>query len=236
MLYIEKEGFLPILETAQLAERFDLALASSKGMSVTACRLLVEELCGRRGLPLFTLHDFDVSGFSIAQTLVTSNRRYTFKHKINHIDLGLRLADSSRAWKTSRCRSSRTRARSRSACASTAQPRPRSISCLTGPDKVGRRVELNAMTSGQFVAFVERKLDRTRRRQGHPESGIAGQDLYGAQARSPGGQDARAELARLNAEPVDVPDDLAARVQAYLADNPAETWDGAVKAIMDGLR
>jgi hypothetical protein len=43
-----------------------------------------------------------------------------------------------------------------------------------------------------------------------------------------------AELVRLNTEPVDVPGDLADRVQAYLAGSPAETWDGAVKAIMDG--
>ena len=28
--------------------------------------------------------------------------------------------------------------------------------------------------------------------------------------------------------------ELAARVRAYLADNPAETWDGAVKANVDG--
>ena len=27
---------------------------------------------------------------------------------------------------------------------------------------------------------------------------------------------------------------VAARVRAYLADNPAETWDGAVKANVDG--
>ena len=44
---------------------------STKGMSVTACRMLVEELCGRQGLPLFVLHDFDKSGFSIQQTLIT---------------------------------------------------------------------------------------------------------------------------------------------------------------------
>ena len=93
VLFLEKEGFTQILEAARLAERYDLAIMSTKGMSVTAARTLVEELCGKRGLKLFVLHDFDVSGFSIKQTLVTSNRRYHFRHPINFTDLGLRLAD-----------------------------------------------------------------------------------------------------------------------------------------------
>ena len=41
-----------------------------------------------------------------------------------------------------------------------------------------------------------------------------------------------AELARLNALPVEVPADLDERVRAYLKRNPAATWDDAVKAIM----
>ena len=41
----------------------------------------------------------------------------------------------------------------------------------------------------------------------------------------------KAELERLNAEPVDVPPDLDARVRAHLAENPADTWDAALKAI-----
>ena len=93
VLFLEKEGFTQILEAARIAERFDLAIMSTKGMSVTAARTLVEDLCGRRKLKLLVLHDFDVAGFSIKQTLVTSNRRHSFRHAINFIDLGLRLAD-----------------------------------------------------------------------------------------------------------------------------------------------
>ena len=36
MLYIEKEGFTPLFELVQLAERFDISIMSSKGMSVIA--------------------------------------------------------------------------------------------------------------------------------------------------------------------------------------------------------
>ena len=33
MLFIEKEGFLPLFEAVHLAERYDLAIMSTKGMS-----------------------------------------------------------------------------------------------------------------------------------------------------------------------------------------------------------
>ena len=44
VLFLEKEGFTQILEAAKIAERYDLAIMSTKGMSVTAARTLVEEL------------------------------------------------------------------------------------------------------------------------------------------------------------------------------------------------
>ena len=59
--------------------------------------MLVEELCGKRGLPLFVLHDFDVTGFSIKKTLTESGERYRFRHKLNFIDPGL----SSLTWRRS---------------------------------------------------------------------------------------------------------------------------------------
>src|SRR5262249_51904497 len=59
VLFIEKEGFLPLFKAVRLAERFDLAIMSTKGLSVTACRLLADRLCGEYSIPLLVLHDFD---------------------------------------------------------------------------------------------------------------------------------------------------------------------------------
>ena len=95
VLFIEKEGFLPLFEAAKIAERFDVAIMSSKGMSVTAARHLVDRICAH-GVRLFVLHDFDLAGFSIAQTLKTSGRRYQFANQIEVHDIGLRLADVTR--------------------------------------------------------------------------------------------------------------------------------------------
>ncbi len=69
LLYTEKEGFDPLLEQAQIGARHDLATMSCKGMSVTAARQLVDQTCARYQIPLYTLHDFDISGFTIASTL-----------------------------------------------------------------------------------------------------------------------------------------------------------------------
>jgi hypothetical protein len=74
VLFIEKEGFTPILEAAQIAKRFDVAIMSTKGMSVTAARALADEMCSDHGIPLLLLHDFDKAGFSIAGTLQRDTR------------------------------------------------------------------------------------------------------------------------------------------------------------------
>jgi DNA topoisomerase VI subunit A len=92
-LFIEKEGFDPILKAARIAEKFDLAIMSTKGMSVTAARALADEMCHDYDIPLLLLHDFDKSGFAIAGTLQRDTRRYEFQNSITTIDLGLSLAD-----------------------------------------------------------------------------------------------------------------------------------------------
>ena len=43
---------MPLFEAVKLAERYDLAIMSTKGMSVTAARELVDVLCGDHGIPL----------------------------------------------------------------------------------------------------------------------------------------------------------------------------------------
>ena len=78
---------------AQIAERYDIGIMSTKGLSVSACRQLADEVCGRYGIPLLVLHDLDKAGFSIKGTLQRDSRVYKFKHDIQVIDLGLRMED-----------------------------------------------------------------------------------------------------------------------------------------------
>ena len=95
VLFIEKEGFAPLLRAARIAERFDIAIMSTKGMSTTAARQLLDEIAGQIDKVL-VLHDFDVAGFSIFGTLGADGRRYTFKNNLPIVDIGLRLSDVGR--------------------------------------------------------------------------------------------------------------------------------------------
>ena len=90
VLFLEKEGFAPLLDEVLLAERYDLAIMSTKGMSVTASRELVPELCATHDVPLMVLHDFDINGFTIFGALRNSTQRFTYRREFRVVDLGLR--------------------------------------------------------------------------------------------------------------------------------------------------
>lgn len=74
LLYIEKEGFEPLLRAARIPERFDCAVMSTKGTSVTAARLLVDRMA-QQGVRVLVAHDFDRAGACIAWTLGNDTRR-----------------------------------------------------------------------------------------------------------------------------------------------------------------
>lgn len=133
LLYIEKEGFMLLLERARLAEKFDIGIMSCKGMSVTAARQLVDRTCARYGIPLLILHDFDISGFSIAKTLCSDTRRYSFRNEFQTIDLGLRLDDVRDLELESEPVSlAAKKDKTRETCVAMARTRMKSIFSLTG--------------------------------------------------------------------------------------------------------
>jgi hypothetical protein len=157
VLYIEKEGFGPLLEEAKIAERFDLAVHSCKGMSVVAARKFVDHVCFKgNGCPLLTVHDLDKSGFEIAQRLVsvsdeamwTDRVTYEFENEIDHIDLGLTLADARKY----DLPEEHFRFKGRFPDDTLATKEEQEFL------KSGRRVELNAFTSPQFIEWLESKL------------------------------------------------------------------------------
>jgi hypothetical protein len=91
-LFIEKEGFDALLESTQIADRYDVAIFSTKGQSVTAARALIEAL-SRNGVTILVVHDFDKSGIEILHKLYSNTRRYTYRTTPKVIDLGFRLSD-----------------------------------------------------------------------------------------------------------------------------------------------
>ena len=152
VLFCEKEGFNPLFKAVNLANRLDLMIISTKGVSVTAARKLIDEICGGYGVPLFVLHDFDVAGFLILATLQRDTRRYQFSNAFEVTDLGLRLEDIAGLERepaaNTNTRTSTLRAQLAENGATEAE-----IDIL-----LSERVELNAMTSDALIAMIERKL------------------------------------------------------------------------------
>lgn len=172
-LFIEKEGFTELLAASRLAERYDLAIMSTKGMSTTAARQLVEAL-SRQGVTILVAHDFDKAGFSILHTLRTNTWRYTFDAAPRVIDLGLRLADVQEMGLQSEPveYDSKIDPRANLAESGATEDEQRYLvrGRIAGARKlrkgryvetggwVGERVELNAMASDQLIAWLEGKL------------------------------------------------------------------------------
>jgi len=92
ILYVEKEGEWPKLQAARLAERYDMAIASSKGYPVEAVRELFAQAEGG-DYQLFVFHDADIDGYEIARVLREATRRMPH-HNVDVLDIGLNIADA----------------------------------------------------------------------------------------------------------------------------------------------
>ena len=229
-LFVEKEGFNPLLEKAQIAERYDLAIMSTKGMSVTASRQLVERLTAQK-VVIGVLHDFDKAGFSILHTLAADTDRYQYSVRPNIVDLGLRLADVQQlgleSERVSYDSEKDPRQNLRASGASEAECR-----FLVQQDRyggwTGKRVELNAMTSPQFVAWLEAKLIQVGAKKVVPNRQTLDK-AYRRLVHIKQAQDAiDAAMQRLETEaPPPPPCDLAQQIRRRIDGTP-KAWDEAL--------
>jgi hypothetical protein len=237
ILFVEKEGFDELFAAVQLAERYDIAIMSTKGMSVVAARQLLDRLADDVD-NVFVLHDLDVSGFSIAGTLATDSRRYTFANEVPIVDIGLRLEDveamglEAEAVKVENIAARRETLEERGATEA-------EIEFLTAPDDDGmcRRVELNAMTSRQLVDLVEAKLQEHGVEKVVPENGALVQHarrLIEQEMTRKALNAAAAEIAR-RAASIELPQDLEDQIQTLLATQPELAWDQALAQIVTDL-
>lgn len=224
ILFIEKEGFMPLFEQIKLAERYDLAIMSTKGTSVTASRELVDSLC-REGndVRLLVLHDFDKAGFSILQTLANDTWRYQFTNKIEVIDLGVRLADIAGLTAERVQHVGDDPAKNLRENGATEDE----IKFL-----LTRRVELNAFTSDQFVTWIEGKLKAHGVEKVVPDDETL-QDAYERIHRMAEVQKVIDQaIDEMDDSDLEAPDDLADRIREIQNNHPTLTWDEALKRIV----
>jgi hypothetical protein len=229
ILFCEKEGFNPLFRAANLANRYDLMIVSTKGVSVTAARRLIDDICGAGGLPLFVLHDFDVAGFMILGTLQRDTRRYQFSRDIEVIDLGLRL-DDIEGLEREPAAATKTSAGALRAQLAENGAEDDEIDIL-----VDERVELNAMASDALIQMIESKLEDYGLEKVSPDGAVLA-NTYRAFLRSHELREKFREMADAfdkQAAAVAVPEDLEEQIRAVLDENDDLRWDDAVRLVLD---
>ena len=227
LLYIEKEGFDPLLRKARIAERFDCAVMSTKGMSVTAARQIVDRYA-QQGVRILVAHDFDRSGACIAHTLGNDTRRYSFEADPEVVDLGLSLAEA------------RAMGLLDEAAPKEGPGEDKLREYGLGEEEIdflirqGRRVELNAMTSDQFVAWLEGKLAEHGAGKVVPEAEVLERHARRVLARRLAADRVRPliEEAEADAAGAVLPVGLGDRVLTKLEEERELSWDEALEDVL----
>jgi hypothetical protein len=231
-LFIEKEGFDALLEAAQIANRYDVAIFSTKGQSVTAARALIEAL-SLNGVTILVVHDFDKSGIEILHTLYSHTRRYTYRTTPKVIDLGFRLSDVEGL--------EHERVEYKGAKKS---PAINLLSCGAAEAEcaflvrresgqwVGDRVELNAMRSDQLIAWLEGKFAEVGVEKVVPDADTLARAYRLALRKSQLQASIDDALTEIDEAPdAPVPDDLAEQIRAKIA-GKAIAWDDAIWSLI----
>jgi hypothetical protein len=228
VLFIEKEGFMPLFKHVNLADRYDIAIMSTKGVSVTAARQLVDSMCARHDIPLLVLHDFDVAGFTIVGTLQRDTRRYEFRNAFSVIDLGLRLDDIDGLESEPAADTKTGEHKLRE------QLRKNGATDVEIERLLEERVELNAMASEELIQFIEDKLAENGIEKVVPDR----KTLSAAYSEFERGVRLKklvegAEKKLRAAANIKVPKDLEKQVREVLDQHDDLRWDDAVQIVLD---
>ena len=244
VLVIEKTGLWPPIDQARLADRYDMAVITNEGYTSTAGRDLLASL-PPGDVQIFVLHDADPDGYNIARTLGEETARMP-DHNIQVIDLGLtvddaiakglesepatrdqalpagilpRLSDTAKEWFTGKA----------------------TDHDIHGKPKKWRyqRVELNAFSSPQLIAYIEEGLARhgATGKVVPPDDVI--HDAYSweqanltvmvkeaiAKALPP---DTIADAVRTDLGPTRLTHVTAADITTYLTTHPTSSWEAAI--------
>ena len=152
LLFIEKQGFFPLLKSAKWGERWDCALISSSGFASRAVKDLIDALAeGAEPLEIFAVHDADAAGTMIYQSLAEATKTRGAR-KVRIHNLGLEVEE---------------------ALSMGLQPENLGTDCASGKKPVAdyvperwrrwlqkNRVELNSMTTPQFLTWLDAKMEQ----------------------------------------------------------------------------
>jgi len=157
ILYVEKKGLWPVLQDAQLGERYDMAILAGEGYATEAIRVLFQRATQNQQCQLFVLHDADPDGYNIARTLREETARMP-DYAVDVVDLGLTIEDA-RAWGLQTETFTRKKALPRRLVLSEAA-RAAFEGRREWKQWVCERVELNAFSAPALIGYIEEGLQR----------------------------------------------------------------------------
>ena len=234
ILYCEKEGVFPLLREAKWPERRDCALLTSKGYASRAARDVLD-LRGKTGedITFFCIHDADGDGTAIYEKLQEATRARPGR-QVHIINLGLEPEEAlEMGLPVEKTERGKRKAR---------------VAAYVTPEWQDwfqkNRVELDAMTSPEFLEWLDRKMDAHDRGKVVPprevlrerldrdvreqlESDIKAEILRKARIES------RVDEAFRKLEPsLRIPyRGIESRVQSALDDFPESRWSDVVKGL-----
>jgi hypothetical protein len=224
VLFIEKEGFTEILKDAGIDKKYDIALMSTKGLPVKAACDLAQAL-ENKGVTIYVLHDFDLAGFKIVKTLREGTR---MAEGTDVVELGLRMEDivglESEPVEYSQRKDPKEYLEE---CGATPEEQKFLVERESRQGWIGRRVEINAMTSNQLITWLEKKLKEHGIKKVIPKN----ETLISAYHRARYLQELQTQIEEWKEEEGrrdGAPKSLRKRVEKILAKEPAISWDDAI--------
>ncbi|WP_369335675.1 hypothetical protein DOP62_14190 (plasmid) [Synechococcus elongatus PCC 11801] len=232
-LFVEKEGFNDLFERTGIAKEFDIAILSAKGQPTTAARELVDHLSGY-GIPTYCLHDFDVSGMSILNTLSTDTDRYRYRNKPIVIDLGLRLEEAiAEGLESERVSWSAKSDPAETLRAHGCTEEEVSFLCQRYSSDGrwhGERIELNAFAPAHFIDWIRRKLRSVGLGKVVPKPELLAETYRVAVANHEMETKLEAIRKSIKVSAIEVPDNLEEMVRKQL-DGSLDAWEDVVRKI-----
>ena len=170
VLYIEKEGFFQLLIDAGWPERHDCALLTSKGYATRAVRDMIDLLGDTaQELEVYCVHDADAYGTMIYQGLQDATKARPAR-RIEIVNLGLEPSEG---------------VAMELGVEETGTPKkPKTVADYVPPYwrrwLQSARIELNAMTTAQFIQWLDRKFAERESQKLVPPLKVLSQQLEAA--------------------------------------------------------
>jgi hypothetical protein len=244
ILYIEKEGLFEVLKQVGFPEKYDCALLSSKGFASRAVRDLID-LLGDTGeeIHVFALHDADGPGTAIYEALVEGTlARRARRVKVHNLGLepweGVKMGLQVETFEKRKQRVPVAKY-----ITDMWESREGKDGYQWGQWLQENRIELNSMTSPQFVAWLEEKFEAIEAKKIVPPNAVLAKTL-----RKQAEQQVRSQVAaRLLAagdfegavsrrmstldDQLDRYSDADAYVRKELDENPRQRWSEPVEKL-----